>query len=61
MGPLSCHTAQEGDMFCLLEMNVLWCEKCKSIQNSKGPCEDTGGKILLYLDPQKNEFYIDIT
>ena len=31
MGPHSCHTAQEGDTFCLLEMNVLWCEKCKSI------------------------------
>uniref|UniRef100_A0A4W5R4R9 Transcription factor BTF3 n=1 Tax=Hucho hucho TaxID=62062 RepID=A0A4W5R4R9_9TELE len=25
------HTTQEGDAFCLLEMNVLWCEKCKSI------------------------------
>jgi hypothetical protein len=25
------HTAREGDAFCLLEMNVLWCEKCKSI------------------------------
>uniref|UniRef100_A0A4W5Q964 XRCC4 N-terminal domain-containing protein n=1 Tax=Hucho hucho TaxID=62062 RepID=A0A4W5Q964_9TELE len=31
MGPRSRHTAQEGDAFCLLEMNVLWCEKCKSI------------------------------
>uniref|UniRef100_A0AAZ3RQV7 Transposase Tc1-like domain-containing protein n=1 Tax=Oncorhynchus tshawytscha TaxID=74940 RepID=A0AAZ3RQV7_ONCTS len=26
MGPRSRHTAQEGDVFCLLEMNVLWCE-----------------------------------
>ena len=25
------HIAQEGDALCLLEMNVLWCEKCKSI------------------------------
>ena len=25
------HTAQEGDTFCLLDMNKLWCEKCKSI------------------------------
>ena len=24
-------TAQEGDAFCLLEMYVLWCKKCKSI------------------------------
>ncbi|CDQ70316.1 unnamed protein product [Oncorhynchus mykiss] len=31
MGPRSRHTAQEGDTFCLLEMNVLWCEKCKSV------------------------------
>ena len=31
MGPCSHHTAQEGDAFCLLEMNILWCEKCKSI------------------------------
>ena len=28
MGPHSRHTAQGGDAFCLLEMNVLWCEKC---------------------------------
>ena len=39
-GPCSCHTAQEGDALCLLEMNVLWCEKCKSIP---GQCEDAGG------------------
>jgi hypothetical protein len=31
MGPRSRHTAQEGDAFCLLEMNVLWCENWKSI------------------------------
>ena len=31
MGPRSRHTAQEGDTFCLLEMNVLWGEKRKSI------------------------------
>ena len=31
MGQRSRHTAQEGDSFCLLEMNVLWCEKCQSI------------------------------
>ena len=44
MGPHSRHTAQEGDAFCLLEMNVLWCEKCNQSQNnSKGPCEDAGG------------------
>uniref|UniRef100_A0AAZ3Q708 Transposase Tc1-like domain-containing protein n=1 Tax=Oncorhynchus tshawytscha TaxID=74940 RepID=A0AAZ3Q708_ONCTS len=29
MGPRSRHTAQKGDPFCLLEINVLWCEKCK--------------------------------
>ena len=31
MGSRSRHTAQEEDAFCLLEINVLWCEKCKSI------------------------------
>jgi hypothetical protein len=30
MGPRRRHTAREGDAFCLLEINVLWCEKCKS-------------------------------
>ena len=25
------HTAQEGDAFCFLEINVHWGEKCKSI------------------------------
>ena len=41
MGPRSRHTAQEGDAFCLLEMNVLWCENGKSIPEQ--PCEDAGG------------------
>ena len=37
------YTAQEGDAFCLLEMNVLCCEKCKSIpEQQQGPCEDAG-------------------
>ena len=27
MGPHIRHTAQEGDAFCLLEMNVLWCRR----------------------------------
>jgi hypothetical protein len=31
MGPCSRHTAQEGDVFGLLEINILWCEKGKSI------------------------------
>jgi hypothetical protein len=31
MGPHSGHTAQEGEAFFLQEMNVLWCEKRKSI------------------------------
>ena len=47
MGPRSRHTAQEGDVFCLLEMNVLWCKSVQSANqsqnNSKGPCEDAGG------------------
>ena len=33
-----------GDAFCLLEINVLWYEKCKSIpEQQQGPCEDAGG------------------
>ena len=35
MGPRSRHTAQEGDAFRLLEMNVRWCEICKSIQEQQ--------------------------
>ena len=31
MAPRSHHTTQKGDAFYLLEMNVLLCEKCKSI------------------------------
>ena len=43
MGPRSRHTAL-GDVFCLLEMNVLWCEKCKSIwEQQQRLCEDDGG------------------
>ena len=39
------NTAQEGDAFCLLEMNVLWVTKSAnhSQNNSKGPFEDAGG------------------
>ena len=45
MGPLSRHTAQEGDTFCLLEMNVQINVKSanQSQNNSKAPCEDAGG------------------
>ena len=46
MGPHSHDTAQEGDAFCLLEMNVL-AKSAKSANqsqnNSKGLCEDAGG------------------
>ena len=61
--PRSRHTAQEGDAFCLLEMNVLWCEKCKSIpeqlQRTLWRCWRK--HVQKYLYPQSNEFYIDIT
>ena len=44
MGPHSHHIAQEGDVFCLLEMNVLGVKSANQSQNnSKGPCEDAGG------------------
>ena len=46
------HTAQEGDSFCLLEMNVLWCEKCKSIPETAKDLvkmlEETGTKVSIY-------------
>ena len=35
MEPRSRHTAQKGDAFCLLEMNVLWCEACKLISEQQ--------------------------
>ena len=35
------HIAQEGDAFCILEMNVLCVNSANQSQNnSKGPCED---------------------
>uniref|UniRef100_A0AAZ3RV04 Transposase Tc1-like domain-containing protein n=1 Tax=Oncorhynchus tshawytscha TaxID=74940 RepID=A0AAZ3RV04_ONCTS len=51
MGPPSRHTAQEGHTFCLLEMNVLWCEKCKSIPEQQKDLvkmlEKTGTKVSI--------------
>ena len=41
MQPRSRHTAQEGDTFCLLEMNVLWCE----IISRTTACEGAGGNM----------------
>ena len=35
MGMFSLHTAQEGDGFCVPEMNVLWCKMCLSTQEQK--------------------------
>ena len=59
MGPHSRHSAQEGDAFCLLDMNVLWCEKCKSIpeqqQRTLWRCCRKQEQNDLY------ESYIDIT
>ena len=51
MGPRSRHTAQEGDAFCLLELNILWCEKCKSIpeqqQRTLWRLKETGTKVSI--------------
>ena len=41
MSPRSGHIAQEGDAFCLLEMNILCANQSQN--NSKGPCEDARG------------------
>ena len=44
MGPRSRHTVQEGDVFCLNEINVFGVKSENLSQNnSKGPCEDAGG------------------
>ena len=51
MGQWSRHTAQEGDAFCLLEVNVIGAKIANQSQNnSKGPFEDAGGN--RYLFPQ---------
>jgi predicted molibdopterin-dependent oxidoreductase YjgC len=52
MGPHSHHTTQEGDAFCLLEMNGRWCEKCESIQETTAKyivkmLEETGKKVSI--------------
>ena len=50
MGTHSRQTAQEGDAFCLLEMNVLWCKKYKSIpeqQDLVKMLEETGTKVSI--------------
>ena len=53
MGPRSRHTAQEVDVFSLLEINVLWCENCKSIPEQQQAkdlvkmLEETGTKVSL--------------
>lgn len=31
MGPGRCHTAQEGDALCFLEVNMVSCKRCKSL------------------------------
>uniref|UniRef100_A0A8C7CB65 PHD finger protein 2 n=1 Tax=Oncorhynchus kisutch TaxID=8019 RepID=A0A8C7CB65_ONCKI len=54
MGPHSHHTSQEGDTFCLLETNVLWCEKCKSIpeQQQSTLLRCWRKQVQKYLYPQ---------
>lgn len=51
MGWFSCHSAQEGDAFYLLEMSVLWSEKCKSIpeqmQDLVKILEERGTKVSI--------------
>ena len=56
------HTAQEGDAFSLLEMNVLWVEKCKSIpeQQQRTLWRCWRKQVQNGLYPQANESYIDI-
>jgi hypothetical protein len=52
MGPRSRHTAQEGDAFCLLEMNVLWCEvqinPRTTAKDLVKMLEETGTKVKVW-------------
>ena len=57
----SCHTAQEGDAFCLLEMNVLGAKSANQSQISKGPCEDGGNRYKSIYIHSKMSPIIDIT
>jgi hypothetical protein len=54
MGPLRRHTAQGGDAFGLLEMNILWCEMCKSIPEQQQMLEATGKKVSIYTVKMRN-------
>ena len=52
MGPHSHHTTQEGDAFCLLEINVLWCENMQitprtPATNRVKMLEETGTKVSI--------------
>ena len=52
MGPRSRHTAQEGDAFCLQEMNVLWCKKVQINHRTTAKdlvkmLEETGTKVSI--------------
>ena len=49
--------------FCVLQINVLWCEKCKSIpeQQRRTLWRCWSQQVQKYLYPQSNESYIDIT
>ena len=51
MGLRSHHTTQEGDVFCLLEPNVLWCKKVQiNPRTAKDPVkilEETGTKVSI--------------
>jgi hypothetical protein len=59
MGPHSRHTAQEGDTFCLLEMNVLWCNTRTAEKDLVKKLEETGTKVSI--STVKRVLYIDIT
>ena len=52
MGPRSRHTAQEGDAFCLLEMNVRWSRKVQinprtTAKDLVKMLEETGTKVSI--------------
>ena len=58
MQPRSRHTAGEG--FCLLEMNILWCEKCKSIpeRQQRTFLEKWSGETKIELFGHNDHCYV---
>ena len=65
MGPHSRHPAQEGDAFCFLAMNTLWCEKCSinpgiTAKDLVKMLEETGTSPIL-TEPERPHSKVEAT